>query len=1178
MGWSDRAAAQERWANPLITPKGVEWIGTLPPVGADPLSDPRGVAIVDPRTGDLVFATRDLRLQGNPLDVELTRVWRGDRWWYSGLSELRVLAGDYVVETALGRKESFSAPANLGSPPWAGGTEVVGSLGSRLEETDDGVIVKDVSGTVSHFDSAGRMLRREVSSAVSLEFNWDGNSLASIESNDGRRVSLDATPLGDGYRVQSSGGLTAALEYRSDRLIASRSSADVRQRYLYDDAGLLRGVLWPDGARLIVQRNEDGRVTSLSGPGFRRVRLSWNGDKLERVTGPTGASLRVGDSLAGLTATDELGRRVSPRWQDGELVGWIDPTGADVRLARTGGNLRGWTDAAGHRWGISLDDRRQPISIVAPDGGRWNYQYDPSGSLVRLTDPTGLSTRYQRDSAGRITRIERGEERTVFERDAAGRVHTVRNHRGVVVQMVRDAAGRIRAIVDALDGRVEVASYRGEQPGRITLSTGQEWRVVTDVLGRMAGLVSKAAGTLSLGRSNAGWLERVTVGDAERRFAYRADGAMTRFTDPLGRVSGWSYDGAGRVKAWHRSDGTALTVDRDARGHPYAVLAESRRVEFGYDAQGRLIAADRVQVERDATGRAEQVRWPGASVRFDRDLSGRIRDIVLDSESGVDERYVIKRARTGRVSSVSMGSASWRVARGIDGRVDSVTGPEGAVRFSRDARGLVSTASMDGIDIQLQRDESRRLLRLSGDLGFLLGLQWSNFGPPVLTRWANGSIVRSTSGLRSLTQRFEGPADEPLARRETVWDRAGRLDSVRGLVGTTRIHRDSTDHISVLEGSDGVWSAIGDRLEGPSAELVLFDQIGRPKQGFPASGMQMWGIAQGRIDYRHDDAGQMTELVGERGTAALAHDALGRLRSVTLTSSPDPLTGTRSHLGHYAVKYDPFGRVRGLQGPGSKISILEADGFRRVRDNLGTDRLHVRALGDSELLIDGDKRSERSLAVLFAGQGGLPSKAVVGSNQFQDLLYEPTGMEAAGLTNVSDRWYAPVGLFRLYTGGPLVGAMGAIDPVSGKWTSGAKSRFAWVHEPVFPLLQLASDGGSASIEPLRLAATKPLSFWAHPLQVLVALGAVRDPEPAAWSEFGKKEHVLEWLPPDLEGGEPWLGPSREGWPLDISDPILRSLVVGTKQGDPPPSFDDLRSIVMAGLEPISDTFDPLASD
>jgi len=381
-----------------------------------------------------------------------------------------------------------------------------------------------------------------------------------------------------------------------------------------------------------------------------------------------------------------------------------------------------------------------------------------------------------------------------------------------------------------------------------------------------------------------------------------------------------------------------------------------------------------------------------------------------------------------------------------------------------------------------------------------------------------------------------------------------------------------------LEGTDGVWSAVGDRLEGPSAELVLFDKAGRPQQGFPASGMQMWGIAQGRIDYRYDEAGRMTELVGERGTAALTHDALGRLRSVTLTSAPDPLTGVRSHLGRYGVNYDPFGRVRGLEGPGSTLSVIEGENLRRVRDNLGTDRIHVRTLGDSELLTDASEKNDRHPAVVFSGRGGLPMKAALGADAFQDLLYEPTGMEASGLSGVSDRWYAPAGLFRLYLGGPLVGPTGALDPVSGKWTSGSKSRFAWVHEPVFPLLQLAAGQVETIPEPLALAATEPPSAWAHPLRILVSFGAVRDPQPEDWSTFGEEAHALQWLPASLDGGEPWLGPSSAGWPLYVADPILRSLVIGTKRGDPPPSFDELKAVVLEGLEPISDRFDPLASD
>jgi hypothetical protein len=603
-----------------------------------------------------------------------------------------------------------------------------------------------------------------------------------------------------------------------------------------------------------------------------------------------------------------------------------------------------------------------------------------------------------------------------------------------------------------------------------------------------------------------------------------------------------------------------------------------RRIAFGFDAQGRLVSADDVEVTRGTAGRVLRVSWPGSVVELERDLAGRIRKILLNSVSGFSERFELRRARTGRLVSVKSEAGIWSLARSSDGRLDRIESPEGTVSLSRDARGLVQGVDLDGLSLHLQRDENRRLLRVSGDLGFLLGLQWAADGPPLLTRWANGAIIRASAGLRSLSERLEGPAGEALARREVTWDRAGRLEGVRtDDGGQLRLHRDPTDHIIVLEGPEEVWSAVGDRLEGPNEELVLLDDAGRPEQGYPASGRRMWGIAQGRIDYRYDASGKMSQLVGESGVAALTHDALGRLRRVTLTSAPDPLTGARTGLGQFAVDYDPFGQIRGLSGPGTRLSLLGHSGFLRARDGVDTDRLQVRVIGGSELLIDRASGGDGDATVFFSGRGGLTSRAVHADGSVRSIRVEPTGHITAGRATGTDAWVGAAGQLRLFPGGPLVGEVGALDPVSGQWTSGARSRFPWVHEPVFPLLELANEGVSAVPEPLSLAATTPLSPWSDPLRMFVSLGVITDPTGSGWGQLAGPPGVFPWLPSELDGGEPWVGPTSTQVPFAVAGPLLQAMTRSVLEGKEPPAFDALARAVLADLEPTADRLDPLST-
>ncbi|KGS24712.1 transposase [Burkholderia pseudomallei] len=337
-------------------------------------------------------------------------------------------------------------------------------------------------------------------------------------------------PLGGvtGYRYDAQGRASAMIDP------AGRTTA-----WEYDAYGSLLVKTLPDGSAVRTEFDLDHRPVCMTLIGGRQWGYEW-------------------DTFGNLLAQSDPSGAISRYTYDeyGQLVEHTGPRGASTRFDyHPDGNFAAQIDALGHRT---------------------QYRYDARGYLVEAIDALGQQTQYEYDRNGHLTRaIEPGGREIHCAYDADGNLSRHRDPMGHVTQMEYSALGQVSRRLAPDGTTVEYRYDTEEQLIGVVNERSELYALERDALGRIV-------------------VETDYWGQA-RRYRYGAAGELLCSTDPLGQTVEYRYDWLGRIvqkRVPHPEQDEALQIDSFAYDrHGDLVLAEnpSCRVEFGYDAAGRMI-------------------------------------------------------------------------------------------------------------------------------------------------------------------------------------------------------------------------------------------------------------------------------------------------------------------------------------------------------------------------------------------------------------------------------------------------------------------------------------------------------------------------------------------------------------------------------------------------------------
>jgi YD repeat-containing protein len=396
-------------------------------------------------------------------------------------------------------------------------------------------------------------------------------------------------------------------------LVSHESPRFGKTAFERDGGGRLAAIVRPDGTRIEIGLDPEGRVTRVRDPD--RSDWSWRFDPAGRKVveiDPSGVHREL--RYDGPAASISIGALREAEW----------------KRERSGG-VSSMKVEQGEERSAKLDWLGRPVEAPGPDGRVVSVRYDADGSIARLAEADGKEHRFKRDEEGRLVEAILAGGHVKFGYDRAGRI-TRRATSVNRTDLGWDAEGALLSVDDEARGN---------------------WTFARDRLGRVVEEKDFSSRTYSYKYSGASF-DPVAVflpGGGKVRFAYDDHGRLRSVDHPDGRQESFAYDRSGHLIEARSEDVVAL-IERDGRGRVVAETLDGKRVDYGRDRAGRL--------------RSVQSSL-GGSCTFVRDPSGKLLEVLFGRP---ERRMVVERDQAGRLVGRELGAlrVSWR--RAPEGRIE----------------------------------------------------------------------------------------------------------------------------------------------------------------------------------------------------------------------------------------------------------------------------------------------------------------------------------------------------------------------------------------------------------------------------------------------------------------------------------------------------------------------------
>ncbi|MBT2456853.1 RHS repeat-associated core domain-containing protein [Streptomyces sp. ISL-86] len=557
------------------------------------------------------------------------------------------------------------------------------------------------------------------------------------------------------------------------------------------------------------------------------------------------------------------------------------------------------------------------INEVDQDGRSFPVRFDILGRVVSRSDPLGNEVHLRYDKEGNIIRVDRREV-TVDPVSGA-----LLDERWFAESFEFDELNRMTAHRTATGTSLFGHNSRG-LPTSLTDRTGNRTEHDYDVFGRRV----ETLHLLQVSDTPPSFLPIRTT------YSYNRDDQLTDQIDPLGRMTSFEYDTAGRLRRTVLADltGDAYGYDRagnvtsyrdrngirrdltwDLLGHTTDVLVEAPP---GASVHGAV----RTQFEYDALGRITVAANDFATDRFDYDSLAALRETVSFTAAGdpAARAFVLVRETSDT------------------GAVTALTYPSGRrLNFDRDA-----------LDRVVRVAQSDRGLDYPGDSGTpdavtLATVEYQGLRPRRLTR-DNGVVTTygyDFSGRAVDVQHGDGTA--LVLRQQVLYDAEGRVrqrsEDNQGQPIDQQFDYDSLARLVAVR--DGAASALLDLSSLAAPATPVPDPVPDRQPEVDAL-LASAGTASG--DYAYDAAGNRLTARTSSGPHIYQPNVVDQYDAVDghpLTHDPN---GNRTEDDGFAYRYDfrdqlvelldktAGGRTRFLRDAFGRICAEEADAGTHV--------------------------------------------------------------------------------------------------------------------------------------------------------------------------------------------------------------------------------------------------------
>ncbi|MBI3041815.1 MAG: RHS repeat protein [Betaproteobacteria bacterium] len=513
---------------------------------------------------------------------------------------------------------------------------------------------------------------------------------------------------GQPLAIMDPNGLVTNLTYDERLRLTSRNVGGEPTTYAYDNAGQLTRVTLPDGSFLDYAYDDAHRLTQIADSLGNRIAytLDFAGNRVQE---------QVFDPLNQLARTrSRIYSNLNYLAQEIGAAGQATTYGYDNQgnVTSIDGPLAGAVDVTANAY----DALNRLIRVTDPDSGQVNYGYNGIDQLTSVRDPRNLATTYSYDGLNNLNQqISPDTGTTINTYDAAGNLLTQRDAKGQTTTYQYDTLNRVTSITFH-DGSGQTYDYDQVANGRGRLTAITETNAANQVTSRVQYQYDAHGRVISEARTINGVSYVTGYGyDGAGRLSdirYPSGRSLTYGFDALGRVnqitttandqsqvllSNVQYHPFGGVKSFTLGNGQSYSRGQDQDGRIASYSLGAQTFSVGYDAASRIALlgdianpANGNTYGYDSLDRLTQAIVPGTPFAYGYDAVGNRLTKTVGSSTDI---YAYDTA-SNRLASITPGSGPFRsYAHDANGSITA----DGANTYAYDARGrLLQTVSVIG--------------------------------------------------------------------------------------------------------------------------------------------------------------------------------------------------------------------------------------------------------------------------------------------------------------------------------------------------------------------------------------------------------------------------------------------------------------------------------------------------
>jgi RHS repeat-associated protein len=406
--------------------------------------------------------------------------------------------------------------------------------------------------------------RTDVKDISYFEYDAHGHRIAVVNALGHRSEVLAVNERGLPERVRDANGLVTEMDYNARGWLQSKTVkselGDSTTYYYYsgvsdyNNNGLVSAVTLPNGDEITYEYDGARRLIAQQNKAGERLEytLDLEGNRIaQRIYNATG-NLAFSQSQV----FDELSRLLQSIGADGAVTSF----GYDKA-----GNRISVTDALGHKTAYAYDALNRLVATTDAMNGVVTNSYDEENRLTSVTDQRGLKTTYRYNGFGnKVAQISPDTGETRYAYNEAGNMVSKLDARGVLTEYHYDSIGRVTDII-----------YPAANEDNIHYDYDD--KNATNAVGRVSKL-NDASGTQSYSYNTFGQITQVQSSIKGTRYRqtydYDRNGQLAAQQYPSGRRVNFYYDAQGRLSnidtEYKNRDQTLLTK---INHHPFGPLA-----------------------------------------------------------------------------------------------------------------------------------------------------------------------------------------------------------------------------------------------------------------------------------------------------------------------------------------------------------------------------------------------------------------------------------------------------------------------------------------------------------------------------------------------------------------------------------------------------------------------------